>query len=40
MLGLPEAKQEPAYRKDQEIETGEGLRTDFGTPPPGVRVSS
>ena len=26
---------------DQQIETGEGLRTDFGTPlPPGVRVSS
>ena len=42
-LGLLEAKQkqEPAYRKDQEIETDEGLRIDFGTPlPPGVRVSS
>ena len=25
---------------DQQIETGEGLRIDFGTPPPGVRVSS
>ena len=26
---------------DQQIETDEGLRTDFGTPlPPGVRVSS
>ena len=25
---------------DQQIETDEGLRIDFGTPPPGVRVSS
>ena len=25
---------------DEEIETGEGLRIDFGTPPPGVSVDS
>ena len=25
---------------DEEIETGEGLRIDFGTLPPGVRVDS